>query len=219
MKKSIITLALLCVSNSPVFAQDNNLDGTGWVFRGTVAFVAPDDSSGSVLGNDGVSVDSSLGLGLSFTYMLDRNWGIEILAASPFTHDIVGTGALAGLSIGETKQLPPTVSVTYHWGDDTAAYHVGAGINYTKFFSEETSSALTTALAANSTSLELDASTGLSIQFGFDTPINNDWNLTGTVYLKDIDTTADVFVNGFKAASVDVQIDPVVWTLGVSTRF
>lgn len=218
MKKPILTIALLTAISTPAFAENTNSTDTGWVFRGTVAYVAPDDSSGPVLGNDGVSVDASLGLGLSFTYMLNINWGIEILAASPFTHDIVGTGALAGLSIGETKQLPPTVSLTYHWGD-TTSYHVGAGLNYTKFFSEKTSSALTTALGADSTSLELDASTGLSLQFGFDTPINNDWNLTAGVYLKDIDTTADVYVNGALATSVDVQIDPVVWMIGVSTAF
>lgn len=67
--------------------------------------MAPNNDSGAVLGNDGVTVNSSIGLGLSFTYMLDQNWGVELLAASPFTHDIAGTGALAGLDIGEAKQL------------------------------------------------------------------------------------------------------------------
>jgi len=215
MKKKILAIALLSVLASTAQAEDNSED-SNWVFRGTIAYVDPNDDSGAILGG-GVSVDAGLGLGLSFTYMLDVNWGIEILAASPFTHDIVGTGVLSGLDIGETKQLPPTVSVTYHWGDVTT-YHVGAGLNYTKFFSEKTSGALTTALGATTTSLELDASTGLSVQFGFDTPISDDWNLTGGVYYKDIDTTADVFVDGARAASVNVQIDPIVWTIGVSTN-
>lgn len=218
MKKSVVAVALLSALSAPIFAETNSDKDTPWVFRGTLAYVQPNDDSGAVLGNDGVSVDAGLGLGLSFTYMFDQNWGLEILAASPFTHELKGTGALSGLDIGETKQLPPTVSVTYHWGQSTS-YHVGAGLNYTKFFEEESTDALTTALGAQSTDLELDASTGLSIQFGFDTPINNDWNLTGTVYYKDIDTEADVIVNGAVAATVDVQIDPIVWTLGVSTRF
>lgn len=216
MRKSVLVIALASAISAPVFADENS--DTSWVFRGTLAYVAPNDDSGAVLGNDGVSVDSALGLGLSLTYMMDKNWGIEVLAATPFTHDITGTGALSGLDIGETKQLPPTVSLTYHWGD-TTTYHVGAGINYTKFFEEDTSSALTDALGATTTSLELDASTGLSVQFGFDTPINDDWNFTGVVYIKDIDTTADVYVDGVKAASVDVEIDPIVWTIGFSTSF
>lgn len=218
MKKSVLALTLLSAVSAPVFADAQGNQDSPWVFRGTLAYVAPNDDSGPVLGNDGVTVDASFGLGLSFTYMLNQSWGIEVLAASPFTHDITGTGALAGLDIGDTKQLPPTLSVTYHWGDNTT-YHAGAGLNYTKFFEEDTSDALTTALGAETTALKLDASTGLSIQFGFDTPLNKDWNLSGTVYYKDIDTTGDIYVNGAKAASVDVEIDPIVWTLGVSTRF
>ncbi len=215
MNRTTIAVALLGVLSANVFADSSD---TPWVFRGTVAYVAPNDDSGPVLGNDGVNVDSSLGLGLSLTYMVNTNWGVELLAATPFTHDIVGTGALAGLDIGEAKQLPPTLSLTYNWGD-TTRYHVGAGINYTEFFQEKTSSALTSALGAQSTALKLNSSWGLSLQVGFDTPISENWDLSATVYLKDIDTKADVFVNGAKATTVDVQIDPVVWTLGVSTRF
>ncbi|MBV1910476.1 MAG: outer membrane beta-barrel protein [Kangiellaceae bacterium] len=218
MKKLIVALVLVSSFNGAVIAENQIAEKPPWLFKGTVAYVSPNDSSNSVLGNDGVTVDSGLGLGLSFTYMLDSNWGIEVLAATPFTHEITGTGNLSGLDIGEAKQLPPTVSVTYYWGNETF-YHVGAGINYTRFFEENSSSALTEALGADTTDLKLEASVGLSIQVGFDTPINDDWSLSGTVYYKDIDTTADVYVNGAKAASVDVQIDPMVWTLGVSTRF
>jgi len=214
MKKSILAVVLLSAISAPVFAADE-----GWIFRGTVAHISPNDDSGNVLGaNDGVSVGSSTGIGLGFTYMMDKNWGVEVLLATPFTHDIEGTGDLAGLSIGETKHLPPTVSLTYSWGD-TTTFHVGAGLNYTKFFQEDTSAALTSALGATSTGLELDASTGLSVQVGFDTPINNDWSFTGGIYYKNIETTADVYVNGAKAVSVDVTIDPIVFTLGVSTKF
>jgi len=218
MKKSILAAAILAAISAPAFANDSN-----WIFRGTVAHISPNDDSGTVLApGDGVSVGSSTGIGLGFTYMMDKNWGVEVLLATPFTHDIEGTGDLAGLSIGETKHLPPTVSLTYSWGD-TTTFHVGAGLNYTKFFQEDTSSALTSALGASSTSMKLDASTGLSVQFGFDTPINDDWNFTGGIYYKKIDTTADVdvYVDGALAAtaSVDVTIDPVVITLGVSTKF
>jgi len=215
MKKKILAITLLSVLGSTVQAAEN-ADGSNWIFRGTIAYVDPNDDSGEVLGG-GVSTDAALGLGLSFTYMIDDHWGVEILAATPFSHDIVGTGVLSGLDIGETKQLPPTVSVTYTWGESTT-YHIGAGLNYTKFFDEQTDSALTAALDATSTKLELDASTGLSVQFGFDTPISDNWNITGGVYYKDIDTTADIFVDGTKAASVEVQIDPIVWMIGVSTR-
>ena len=215
MKKSILAVAVLAAISTPVFAEESN-----WVFRGTVAHISPNDDSGSVLGgNEGVSVGSSTGLGLGFTYMMDKNWGFEILLATPFTHDIEATGDLAALGkIGETKHLPPTFSFTYNWGE-TTNFHVGAGLNYTKFFQEETTSSLTNGLGADSTALKLDASVGLSVQAGFDTPINDDWSFTGGIYYKKIDTTADVYANGAVATSVDVTIDPIVVTLGLSTKF
>ena len=132
MKKTIIALAVFSACSLPAMADDSN-----WIFRAGVAQVNPNDDSGTVLGG-GVGVDSSTGIGLSVTYMFDKNWGFEVLGALPFSHDIHGTGALAGLDIGETKQLPPTLSFVYQWGGETK-YHVGAGLNYTKFFEEKSS--------------------------------------------------------------------------------
>ena len=48
--------------------------------------------------------------------MLCDNIGLEVLAATPFSHDIDATGSIAGLGkIAEVKQLPPTVSLQYHF--------------------------------------------------------------------------------------------------------
>lgn len=71
--------------------------------------------------------------------MIKENIAIELLAATPFSHDIKGTGALAGVGkVGETKQLPPTLSVQYHFSPKASVRpYVGAGINYTIFFSEK----------------------------------------------------------------------------------
>lgn len=57
-------------------------------------------------------VDSNTQLGATFVYMIDNNLGFEVLAATPFSHDI----SVNGLGkIGETKQLPPTFSVQYYF--------------------------------------------------------------------------------------------------------
>lgn len=215
MKKLSVALALMTVCSMSAQAVNNN-DSNDWIFRIGAVQVSPNDDSGTVLGG-GVGVDSSTGVGFSLTHMLDKNWGVEVLAALPFSHDIVGTGALSGVPLGETKQLPPTVSFIYQWGNETK-FHVGAGINYTKFFEESSSSQLNAALNAQS-KLKLDASTGAALKFGFDTPISNEWNFSGSVRYIKIDTTADIIVNNAVAASVDVDIDPWVVMLGVSTSF
>ena len=74
----------------------SNEGGSHWIFRSSIAQVNPNDSSGAVLGGDGVAVGSSTGLGLNVTYMMDNHWGVELLAATPFNHDLTGTGALSG---------------------------------------------------------------------------------------------------------------------------
>lgn len=209
MKKSCLTVAILATLSCSAVAYE---DESNWMFKTGIAQVEPNDDSGTVLGG-GVGVDSDTGLGISFTTMLNDNWGVEVLGALPFTHTIVGTGGLAGVEIGETKHLPPTVSMIYQWGNDTK-FHVGAGINYTAFFEEESSAALNAALNATS-ELELDASTGLAVKFGFDVPVADDWYFSGSLYYLSIDTTADIIVNDAVAASVDVDIDPWVLMLGV----
>lgn len=215
MKKTLLVLSTLVTFVHPVLADDSSAH---WVFRGSIANVSPNDSSGAVLGNDGVTVGSATATGLSLTYQFDQHWGVEVLAATPFTHSIDGTGALQGIAIGETKQLPPTVSAIYQWGDVTK-FHAGVGINHTVFFDSHTDNALTSALSADTTDIDLDSSTGLAMKLGFDTPISADWRFSGSVYYINIDTQADVIVNGAVATTVDVNIDPWVYMLGFSKVF
>ncbi|MET1254225.1 OmpW/AlkL family protein [Aliikangiella maris] len=214
MKKLTIALAISAALSTPFVAAQDNADN--WIFRVGVAHVSPNDDSGEVLGG-GVGVDSDTGLAFSATYMVDANWGVEVLGALPFSHDIVGTGSLSGAKLGETKHLPPVVSLVYQWGEETQ-FHVGAGLNYTVFFEEESSSTLDTALNAQA-KLDLESSTGLAFKVGFDTPMTDGWKFTGSLRYIQIDTTADVIINDSVAASVDVDIDPWVVMLGVSTTF
>lgn len=78
------------------------------------------------------TLDSDTQLGLNFAYMLTDQLGVELLAATPFSHDI-GTKGLGGLKLGSVKHLPPTLSLVYYPLDSKSAFqpYVGAGINYT----------------------------------------------------------------------------------------
>src|SRR5690606_33287466 len=94
------------------------------------------------------TLDSDTQLGLNFAYMVTDKVGIELLAATPFSHDVGVAGlqgGLAGLNgkLGSIKHLPPTLSVVYYPLNNASAFkpYVGAGINYTWFFDEELSSA------------------------------------------------------------------------------
>ena len=69
--------------------------------------------------------------------MLSDNWGFEILASWPFSHDVsLGTVSPgnADVKIAETKHLPPTFSMQYHFMPSGKVQpYAGLGVNYTTF--------------------------------------------------------------------------------------
>jgi len=145
-----------------------------------------------------VEVESSVRPTITGEYFIADNLGIEVLASLPFKHDI----AIDGLgTVGETKHLPPTVSLQYHFGQGKVKPFVGGGVNYTKFFSEETSGALEGA------DLELDASWGLAAHAGVDFKVGDKGAIRVDARWIDIDT--DVSVEGEKLGTVN--IDPLVY--------
>src|SRR5690606_41762845 len=91
-------IAALVVSSSCVAAAQAHEAGDFLVRVGAVQ-IAPDASSGSLLGG-GVDGDDATGLGFSGTWFATSPIGREVLAALPFEHASVGTGARAGVGIG-----------------------------------------------------------------------------------------------------------------------
>jgi outer membrane protein len=202
----VITAVAMMLSS-----QANAVSQGDWLMRFGAVSVNPNDSSGQVgaISGSSVSVSSSQGIFLNLTYMLRDNIGLEVLAATPFSHDIDATGSIAGLGkIAEVKQLPPTVSLQYHFApkNDFRPY-VGAGINYTTFFNEKTT-------GSTVTSISLDDSWGLAAQAGFDMDINKDWFFNADLRYIKIKTTATTNVG-----KVDVTIDPWVISVGVGMHF
>lgn len=215
--KHIAKLALACaLALGPMtsFAAQSG----DWLLRAGVTTVNPSESSDNVFvgGGDlgiGVNVDNNAQLGLNVAYFLNESWAIELLAATPFDHDL-GLNTVGPL--GSTKHLPPTLSALYYFDTGSSIHpYLGLGLNYTIFFDEEFTSANET---AGFSDLDLDASFGLSAQLGVDIDINEKWAVNASVRWIDIDTTAEFNLNG-ASGSVDVEIDPYVYTLSLAYRF
>lgn len=180
-----------------------------WLFRiGAYGVFPESDNLTNVLGTGAtLNVEDGYTLGFNLTYMVNPNIGIELLAALPFQHDIKLSGAG---TVAQTDQLPPTVSIQYHFmPQSNFRPYVGLGLNYTFFFNEETKGALT------GTSLSLDSSWGLAGQVGIDIDVAQNWFVNADLRYIGIDTEAKL--DGVSIGTVD--INPWVVGLTVGTRF
>ena len=175
-------------------------------------------AAGTDLGGK-ATLDNDTQLGLNFAYMLTDKWGVELLAATPFTHNIgiKGTGIVDG-KLGSRKLLPPTLSAVYYPVGGKSAFqpYVGAGINYTWFFDEEVTSS---AKQKGLNNLNVRDTWGWAVQVGADYMLTDNIMLNAQVRYIDIDTTAYVDVAGVGRAKVDVDIKPFVYMIGLGYRF
>jgi outer membrane protein len=180
---------------APAFAQQAG----EWTFTVGAHQVNPKSDNGSLAaGTLDIEVGSNVRPTITAEYFIRDNLGIEVLASLPFQHDIdiVGVG-----NVGSTKHLPPTVSLQYHFGEGKVKPFVGLGVNYTLFFSEDTSGAL----AGND--LKLDDSFGLAAHAGIDFKVGEKGAIRVDARWIDIDT--DVELNGTGLGTV--EIDPLVY--------
>lgn len=202
--KKILPLLIAAAFASPVAMAHQAGD---ILVRGGLAFVSPQTSSDNVLGTGELEIDSNMQLGLTLSYMLTDNWGVELLAATPFSHSV----STAGLGeVAKVKHLPPTLMAQYYFGDANSKVrpYVGAGINYTTFFDEEGRSALA------GTDVSVDSSWGMAGQVGLDMAINDRWFVNASAWLIDIDTDVHTAVG-----TINTSIDPVAFMFGVGYRF
>ena len=160
------------------------------------------DSGASTTTAGLIDVDANVRPTITFEYFVADNIGVEVLAAWPFEHDInlIGTG-----KIGKTRHLPPTISLQYHFTNQTQMTpFVGVGLNYTHFFDETGVGPLA------GTPISLDDSWGLALHAGLDIAISDRGALRADVRWIDIDT--DVTVGGTPIGTVN--IDP--WVFGAA---
>lgn len=186
------------------------------IVRGGTATVAPTSSHSPVAGGAfNLRADTETQLGLSVTYMLSNAVGLNVLAATPFSHEIEAKEA-NNASIGSTKHLPPTVTLSYYpLADSGSAFkpYVGAGLNYTFFWDEKLND--TGKAATGAENLSLGASFGLAAQLGLDYALNDTWAVGAALYYVDIDTKAKL--DGANIGTV--EIDPMVYRFHVAYRF
>ncbi len=178
----------------------------------------------ATLGNIGgkASINNDTQLGLNFAYMVTDHWGVELLAATPFKHNVSIKGtqvpAVADGKLGSFKHLPPTLSAVYYPMDSGSVFqpYVGLGVNYTTFFDESVSSS---AKQRGFTSLNINDSWGWAAQVGADYMLTDNIMLNGQIRYIDIDTTAYASHKDLGRAKVNVDVKPWVYMVGLGYKF
>ncbi|MEN1927173.1 OmpW family outer membrane protein [Luteimonas sp. MJ293] len=204
----LLTPTLLAIA-AACFALPAAAQSAGdWTLAFGAHQVAPKSDNGSLAGGTmDLDISSSVRPTIAFEYFLADGWGLEVLAATPFSHDI----NIDGLGkVGSTKHLPPTVSLQYHFNrEGTVRPLLGLGVNYTTFFSEGTTGALT------GSDLDLGDSWGLAAHAGIDFDVGERGAIRVDVRWMDIDS--DVTVDGVKLGTAN--IDPLVYGAAYVVKF
>ena len=238
--KTLLALAFTAAAALPAFAADLPsrkapaelapafVSWSPWQIRVRALAVIPDaklsfDQNVTFNGKIANSVVPELDISYFFT----QNIAAElILGVTP--HKITGTGALAGLEIGKTWLLPPTLLLQYHFTNFGAFQpYVGAGVNYTWFFSTKAANVPWGVGGPWIDALSVKSAPGLALQIGFDYMLNANWGLNVDVkklWLKP-DFTADLFTPAGRVPATNTflsgkaRIDPLIIGVGVTYRF
>lgn len=201
LMKSLLAASLATAMIQPAMAYEEG----DIIVRVGAATVMPSDDPGDV-GGAKLEVSENTQLGVTATYMFADDFGVEVLAATPFNHTVQFED---GTDVATASHLPPTVSLQYYTLKpmETLQPYAGIGLNYTEFFNEKNK--------ANAGIDELTSSFGLSVSAGLDFAIDEHLLLNAAVWYIDIDTE----IEGGAADGTELEIDPIVWMVGAGYKF
>lgn len=194
MSKSLaaaLAMFALAVVVPPVDAAQGDLVG-----RLRVISIDPDASSDIA----GLDVDDQATVEIGLTYFFRPQWAVDV-GLTTAEHDIT----LGGAKIGSTRILPINVTGQYHFKPDAMVRpYVGAGLNYTRFSDVDILGG----------AVDLDSNSfGPVLQAGID------WAMSDQVVINFDLKKVWISTDASGAASGGVDIDPLVYGIGVGFRF
>ena len=199
MKRVLLALlASTAILTPEAFAQSK-----GDITVGLGVGVVDTKSDNGTLAGGQAAVSNNAQFAITAEYFIKDNIGIELLASTPFSHDV----NIAGIGFaGDVNHLPPTLSLNYHFPETNGIKpYVGIGANYTLFFDAQSPLG----------NLELEDSFGFAAQAGIDFSVSDNAALRANIRWIDIDS--DVTLNGVDIGTA--EIDPFVYTAAYVIKF
>jgi outer membrane protein len=231
MKKTLIASLIAASLASPLAVQAADwlsaspwgaTDVSPWLIRLRGVNIDPDSSSsaGGAAGipENAISVENRWVPELDISYFFTKNIAVElVLAYAKHNVAVNAPGVYVG-GVGSVELLPPSLVVQYHfdWEGDPFKPYVGAGINFTWF----TSSNLAVPLFPGSLPLNIsNSSFGPVLQIGADYRLTKNWYLNADFKYIWMDTKVTSSNLGAPLVSSDLDINPMVYGVGVGYRF
>ncbi len=199
-----VVLALTCIPTATAGDGD-------WLVRTRLIFIEPNDDADGTLDAVKAQVENDVTVEVDASYFFTDNWAIEGIlatAAQEVTADLGG----GRTSLGSVFHAPATVLGQYHFvSDGKVKPYVGAGLNYTIFYSED----------GTLDDLDLDSgSFGLAGQLGIDVKIGEDkvfnFDLKYIEIETDVDDPNSILTGGSLGT---VEVNPLVIGVGFGIRF
>lgn len=215
MKKSVLAVVL---SGALLASSAMAHEAGSTIFRIGGVFVSANSQSKTTTAIPvTLDVNDNAQVGLTATYMLTDNIGVELLGATPFSHRITASVPTLNLGLGEAvkvKHLPPSLYAQYYFLDKNAAArpYVGAGVNYTRFFGAK-------ALNPAITNLQVKKhSFGPVANLGIDIKLTDNLSFNTAMWYTHIKTKANFSALNAKH-EVKIKLDPVIFFTGLSYKF
>ncbi|HVZ51824.1 MAG TPA: OmpW family protein [Pseudolabrys sp.] len=158
-----------------------------------------------------LNVSDSIVPELDISYFFTPNIAAELILGVT-RHHVTGAGSIAGVDVGKAWLLPPTLTLQYHFTNFGAFKpYIGAGVNYTMFFSQEAAGGAVTAL-------DLKNSFAPALQIGFDYMIDRHWGVNVDVKKLWLQPSFNATVGGAPVTG-KANLDPWLIGAGVTYKF
>lgn len=201
--KTLLPLIVLLLSQSVIASH--------WMVRMRAINIMPDEKGTPTTVGGDIQVNSESVPEVDLSYFFSENFAVEVIAATA-THKVKTHASASNTNhdLGDVSLLPPTVLAQYHFQFGKVKPYVGAGLNYTFFYGDDSGS---------HKAIDYSNSFGWALQLGADVELGNDLFLNFD--LKRIAIQTDVKVDLYAGGSVsaDVDINPVIAGIGIGHRF
>lgn len=210
---------LMAVAASTLFASSSVFAEAGdWMVRIRAVHVGWMQESGSVTAlavpANGIHLEKKTIPEVDISYFLTKNLAAELILTYPQKHMVRVTQSAAGaFDAGSLKELPPALTLQYHFMPDAQFRpYVGAGFNYTTFSSVNL--APLNSISGGTASIDRSNFGGV-LQAGFDVKVGKNSYINFDV--KKVYIQTDLALNGAKLSTI--KGDPLLVGIGYGFKF